>query len=116
MVGILTLIFGLWLLHRSHADLGANWSNTLEVRERHALITHGVYRRIRHPMYAALLAHGLGQALLVPNWIAGPSFLLPFAILFGVRVGSEERMMRDEFGRGYQEYITRTDRLLPGLW
>jgi protein-S-isoprenylcysteine O-methyltransferase Ste14 len=52
--GVLCLVAGLWLFYRSHADLGTNWSITLEVREQHRLITHGVYRRVRHPMYAAL--------------------------------------------------------------
>jgi protein-S-isoprenylcysteine O-methyltransferase Ste14 len=48
------LVIGLWLFYRSHADLGTNWSITLEIREQHRLITQGVYRRIRHPMYSAL--------------------------------------------------------------
>src|SRR5262245_58101889 len=46
VVGVMCLVFGLWLFYRSHADLGANWSITLEVREQHRLITQGVYRRI----------------------------------------------------------------------
>jgi hypothetical protein len=33
------LVIGLWLFYRSHADLGTNWSITLEVREQHRLIT-----------------------------------------------------------------------------
>ena len=51
LTGTLLLAFGLWLFHRSHADLGANWSLTLELREKHQLVTHGVYRLVRHPMY-----------------------------------------------------------------
>ena len=54
VAGSLCFVLGLWLFFRSHADLGTNWSVTLEVREGHRLITQGVYRRIRHPMYAAL--------------------------------------------------------------
>jgi protein-S-isoprenylcysteine O-methyltransferase Ste14 len=49
--GCVAFAAGLWLFHRSHADLGPNWSITLQVREDHRLVTHGVYRRIRHPMY-----------------------------------------------------------------
>src|SRR5678815_4439942 len=55
VVGTAGLAIGLWLFYRSHADLGTNWSVTLQVREQHQLITHGVYRRVRHPMYSALL-------------------------------------------------------------
>ena len=42
---------GLVLFWWSHASLGCNWSNTLELREKHELITSGPYRYIRHPMY-----------------------------------------------------------------
>ena len=47
VAGVMCLVIGLWLFYRSHADLGTNWSITLEVREQHRLITQGVYRRIR---------------------------------------------------------------------
>ena len=43
-LGTATFAFGLWLLWRSHADLGSNWSPTTEIREDHTLITDGVYR------------------------------------------------------------------------
>ena len=114
--GVLCLVGGLWLFYRSHADLGTNWSITLQVREQHRLITRGVYRRIRHPMYAALLLYAVGQALALPNWIAGPSYLVAFGILYLFRVGAEERMMLAQFGDEYSAYMTRTRRLVPGIW
>jgi len=114
--GVLCLVAGLWLFYRSHADLGTNWSITLQVREQHRLITRGVYRRVRHPMYAALLLYGVGQALALPNWIAGPSYLVAFGILYAFRVGAEERMMLAQFGDEYAAYMTRTKRLVPGVW
>lgn len=114
--GVACLAAGLWLFHRSHADLGTNWSITLQVREGHRLITEGIYRRIRHPMYTALFVYSIGQALVVPNWVVGPSYLVTFGLLFGLRLGPEERMMREEFGAQYEAYVARTKRLVPGLW
>jgi protein-S-isoprenylcysteine O-methyltransferase Ste14 len=116
IAGIVCLVFGLWLFYRSHADLGTYWSVTLEVREQHRLITHGVYRRVRHPMYTSLLLYSVGQALVLPNWVAGPSYLVTFGVLFMFRVHAEERMMRDQFGDEYAMYSGRTKRLVPGLW
>ena len=52
--GTILLVAALWLFWRSHADLGQNWSVTLELRKGHQLIKHGVYRYIRHPMYASI--------------------------------------------------------------
>ena len=116
IAGILCLALGLWLFGRSHADLGTNWSITLEVREKHQLVTQGIYRHVRHPMYLALLLYSVGQALALPNWVAGPSYGVTFALLFALRVGPEERMMLEEFGKDYEVYMARTKRLVPRVW
>ena len=116
VAGVMCMGIGLWLFYRSHADLGTNWSITLEVHEQHRLITQGVYRRIRHPMYLALALYSAGQALAIPNWVAGPSNLIAFAILFGLRVRAEERMMSEGFGAEYAAYSARTNRIIPGVW
>ena len=116
VTGTLGLAIGLWLFYRSHADLGTNWSITLEVREKHQLITQGIYRHVRHPMYLALVLYSLGQAIVLPNWIAGPSYLIAFVLLFAFRVHREERMMLDQFGKDYESYMARTKRLIPGVW
>src|SRR5947209_16658646 len=84
LVGTVFLVLGLWLFHRSHADLGTNWSLTLEVREKHQLVTHGVYRLVRHPMYLALFIYAAGQALVVPNWLVGPSYGVAMVLLFAL--------------------------------
>ncbi len=67
-------------------------------------------------MYAALLLYSLGQILVVPNWIAGPSYGVAMALLFAFRLGPEERMMLEEFGKDYEEYRGRSKRLVPGVW
>jgi protein-S-isoprenylcysteine O-methyltransferase Ste14 len=116
LAGCVLFAAGLWLLHRTHVDLGTNWSVTLEIRENHRLITEGIYRSVRHPMYTAFFLYAFGQALVLPNWVAAPSYLVAFAILFALRVGAEERMMLETFGNEYTSYMARTKRLVPGLW
>lgn len=114
--GLLVAAWGLWLFRRSHIELGKNWSISLELREGHQLVTSGLYRHVRHPMYSSILLYALGQALVVPNWIAGPAALLAFLVLYAVRVPSEERMMADKFGGQYRDYRAKTRRLIPGIW
>jgi protein-S-isoprenylcysteine O-methyltransferase Ste14 len=116
VAGAACLVAGLWILHRSHADLGTNFSMTLQLRENHRLIAHGVYRYIRHPMYSAFLLYSVGQMLVLPNWVAGPSSLVAFGIVFALRVHGEEKMMVQEFGKDYSAYMAKTKRLIPGLW
>jgi len=107
------MVVALWLFWRSHADLGDNWSMSLEVRREHALVSHGVYRRMRHPMYAAIILFGAAQALLLPNWLAGFSALVSFAPMYIVRTPREERLMIETFGAEYEAYARRTWRVFP---
>jgi len=112
-VGVVTFAIALWLLWRSHADLGRSWSVTTEIKERHALVTNGVFRYVRHPMYAAHMLWGIAQALLIQNWIAGLASLVIFIPLYLLRVSCEERMMLEQFGEEYRLYMNRTGRLVP---
>lgn len=80
------------------------------------MVTSGVYRKIRHPMYTAIALYSIAQALLLPNWIADPSSLLAFMVLFVLRVNVEEQMMLENFGDEYAAYMNRTKRLLPGVY
>jgi len=114
--GVLCLVAGLWWFQRSHSDLGTYWSVTLELRENHRLITQGVYRYVRHPMYAALFLYAIGQALVVPNWVVGPPYFVAIGILFAFRIRAEERMMLETFGDEYAAYMARTKLLVPGIW
>ena len=112
-LGVILAAFGIWLFWRSHADLGRNWSPVLELRESHGLITSGVYARVRHPMYSAILLITAAQAAFIGNWIAGPAGLIAFTILYIDRVGAEEKMMAERFGTDWTRYVARTGRLLP---
>ena len=116
IAGVLCLALGLWLFYWSHADLGTNWSVTLEIREKHQLVTHGIYRDVRHPMSLSMLVYSFGQALVLPNLLAGPSYGLAVALVFVFRLGPEERMMLEAFGKDYETYRARTKRLVPGMW
>jgi protein-S-isoprenylcysteine O-methyltransferase Ste14 len=115
-VGSLAFAAALYLFHRTHRDLGRAWSVTLEIRDKHALVTRGVYRYVRHPMYSAFWLWALAQVLLLPNWIAGPAGLVGFGTLFFCRVGREEKMMLEAFGDDYRAYAATTRRIIPGLY
>ncbi len=109
------LLFGgaVALLWKAHADLGPNWSAWLEARPEQQLVTTGVYRRIRHPMYAAHWGWSVAQAVLIPNWLGGAAAVFAFGIVYFLRVGREEEIMRQHFGMPYQLYTRRTGRIWP---
>ena len=114
-LGVLILAAAIFVFWRAHADLGLNWSPSLEIREKHELITRGIYSVIRHPMYASQWLWVIAQPLLLQNWIAGFSNLLVFIPFYFLRVKAEEQMMLDSFGTQYQEYMKRTGGVLPKM-
>jgi protein-S-isoprenylcysteine O-methyltransferase Ste14 len=115
-LGAAVAVAALVMFYITHRALGRNWSVSLEVRERHKLVTEGVYRHVRHPMYTAFWLWAVAQALLLPNWMAGPAGLVGFGTLYFLRVGDEERLMTEAFGDAYRAYMARTARLIPWLY
>jgi len=114
-IGTVVFAMALFLLWRSHVDLGRNWSATLQIRREHSLVTDGIYCYIRHPMYAAHLLWAIAQGLLLENWLAGWAFLVISVPFYLLRVPKEEKLMLEQFGQEYRQYISRTGRIIPYL-
>lgn len=75
-----------------------------------SLVTDGVYRYSRNPMYVGLVLVLLGWALYLSHYLA--FVLLPIFILYMTRfqIQPEEQMMKQKFGKKYQVYISRVRR------
>ena len=116
VIGTLLFAATMWLFYRVHRELGRSWSVTLEIRDQHALVTHGLYKHVRHPMYTAFWMWALAQLLLLPNWIAGLAGLVGFGILYVCRIGPEEQLMLDVFGDDYRAYMERTKKIIPRVY
>jgi protein-S-isoprenylcysteine O-methyltransferase Ste14 len=115
-LGVVLILLALLVFWRSHADLGLNWSPSLEIRTEHKLITNGIFGYIRHPMYASQWIWVIAQPLLLQNWIAGFLNLFIFATFYFLRVHAEEKMMLDRFGNEYHEYMNKTGAVLPKIF
>lgn len=112
-LGVAIMAGALFVFWRSHADLGLNWSPTLEIREHHTLVTRGIYGVIRHPMYASILLWSIAQPLLLHNWLAGLMDLAVFFPFYLMRARPEERMMMETFGDQYRDYMARVGGIFP---
>ena len=96
----------------THVVPGKYWSPYLQLRPVHRLITAGPYARIRHPMYSAIVGWMMSLGLVAANWIPLVCGAL-CAIQFILRIRGEEKMMLQQFGDEYRQYMKRTGRLLP---
>jgi protein-S-isoprenylcysteine O-methyltransferase Ste14 len=112
-LGCLCLLGALVLLTMAHSSMGHYWTPGLHVRKDQPLIRSGIYRFVRHPMYAGHWVWSIGQALMVGNFIGGLSAILGIGLLYWNRVPSEESMLLEAFGEEYAQYMQRTGRILP---
>jgi len=112
-LGVLLIAGAVFVFWRAHADLGLNWSPTLEIREKHELITRGIYGVIRHPMYASQWLWVIAQPLLLQNRIAGWLNLVVFIFFYFLRVKAEEQLMIEQFGDEYRAYMQKVGAVLP---
>ena len=112
-LGVVLIILALIVFWRAHADLKTNWSPSLEIREKHELITHGIYGYIRHPMYASQWLWVIAQPLLLQNWLAGWLDLFVFILFYVLRVRAEEKLMIDTFGDQYRDYMKKVGGVFP---
>jgi protein-S-isoprenylcysteine O-methyltransferase Ste14 len=78
------------------------------------LATHGIYRFVRHPVYAGLLVGALGWAL---AWlsVAGVVYWALVAVFFDRKARREERWLRGRFPE-YAAYERRVRRFVPGIY
>ncbi len=113
--GVLLFIVALWLLGKAHSAIRRNFSSGLEIRDQQTLANQGIYRYIRHPIYAGFWLWAIAQPLLLHNWIAGFAMLATFIPLYWVRVRREERMLLGHFGEAYRKYMRETGRVFPRI-
>jgi protein-S-isoprenylcysteine O-methyltransferase Ste14 len=99
---------GALILFRRHGEHGRNFENTTK------LVTRGLYRYIRHPMYASLLFLGWGMFLKDINTVTIIIIVLVTLAVF-ITCKVEEKEMIAKFGEAYREYMKNTRMWIPGI-
>jgi protein-S-isoprenylcysteine O-methyltransferase Ste14 len=97
-----------------HIALGRQFSDKLELRESHALVTTGPYRWVRHPLYSFLFLFFIASAVLSSHALIAACSALLIANIY-VRIGKEEAMLQQHFGRDFDAYAQKTPRLIPSF-
>ena len=111
-VGAFVYTLGLAIAVVGRVQLGANWSDieTAEVLKKHSVVSQGIYRYIRHPIYVGDLILLIGLELALNSWLVlGALALIPVVLRQAVR---EERTLVATLP-GYADYCARTKRFIP---
>ncbi|MFX0124203.1 MAG: methyltransferase family protein [Candidatus Hodarchaeota archaeon] len=116
ITGTVLLFLGGNLLIISRIQLGKYGGPRIVIEESHQLITNGVYRFIRHPMYLGFLFIFFGYSLALGSIFMTIAICIFFFFIFKNRIDLEEKMLISEFGNKYIDYMKRTSKLIPFLY
>lgn len=101
----MTLVFA----QNSHA------ATTIRVEEGQPLISTGMYRLVRHPMYTFSTLMSVGTPLALGSYW-GLIVAIPTPLVFALRIRDEEKLLQAELD-GYDQYMQKVQhRLVPGIW
>jgi protein-S-isoprenylcysteine O-methyltransferase Ste14 len=88
---------------------------TITVEAEQPVVDTGLYGVVRHPMYSSSLILFVGMPLALDS-LWGLVAVVPAVAVLALRIGDEEKMLRQELD-GYDEYTHRVHyRLVPGVW
>jgi protein-S-isoprenylcysteine O-methyltransferase Ste14 len=116
LISVILVVHGAWLLRtqgRPDAQRGDPALRSFEKTT--ALVTVGVYRYIRHPMYSSLLFLAWGIFFKAPTWLAGLLALVATLFLIATARVEEAENVR-YFGAAYQDYVQTTKMFIPFLF
>ena len=107
-IGVLCVPGIYWLF----SSIGTGITPTSGTRKEHKLVTNGIYRYIRHPLYTFGSSMFIAFGMMADNWFIATLGVLTF-ILMAIRTPKEEANLIEKFGDEYREYMKRTGRFLP---
>ena len=107
---------GLLLRWWAIITLGRFFTVDVTIEKDHELVERGPFRLVRHPSYTGVLLAFVGFALSLRNWGALLVVLVPIFAAFVRRMNVEEEALSRALGSRYAEYMTRTKRLVPGVY
>ncbi len=116
IIGLALVAIGAGIAISARKTLGSNWAHAFEyqVKQKQELVTSGVYRYIRHPIYTGLIIAFVGGELVAKSYLIGLVFFLALGAYYQAIL--EEKLLMDHFGDSYKKYMKRTKMFIPFLW
>lgn len=112
--GAASIVVGLAVAGRGVLDLGSNLSPFPRPKGNAVLVERGVYRYLRHPIYAGLVLLSIGWSV-ARGSLVGLGVAVVLAVFFDLKARREEALLAETFP-GYEGYAARTRRFIPGLY
>ena len=115
VAGAMMIIAGALINILGRTRLKGNWANHIKIYEDHSLADSGVYKLVRHPLYASIILMFFGGSLAYRNWLSAILTAIVFIPFMYYRARQEEALLIGELP-GYREYMRKTGMFFPKLW
>jgi protein-S-isoprenylcysteine O-methyltransferase Ste14 len=115
LLGLALTAVGLALAWAAQSAMGTSWRIGVDPEETTALVTHGIFGRVRNPIFTAMIVAQGGTVLMASTWLsaAGLAALVAACQLQVRRV--EEPYLRATHGPQYLDYTAHVGRFVPIL-
>lgn len=111
---IIIVLIGTAVNIKGRYDLGKNWANHIKIYDGHTLITTGMYRVVRHPLYASLIWIAFAASIAYQNWFGVILTAAIFLPMMAYRAKQEEKLLTERF-KSYDAYAKTTPRFFPKI-
>ncbi len=115
IIGLALVMIGFIIMLVGQATLWRNYSSTLVIREDHQLITHGIYRFTRNPIYLGAIIVITGLPVYAASLYGFLTSLALIPIILN-RIRLEEKLLTEEYQDAYQKYKETTKKLIPFIY
>lgn len=107
-IAIAVLALSIYLLKVSHHVLAGE-------NRRQMVITTGIFRFLRHPLYMSTIQFYLALVISTVSIISLVIWVLIFAF-YDFIAGYEEKLLEEKFSEEYASYKSKTAKWVPGVW
>ena len=113
IAGCALVVAALLVIVRAQHEMAASWRIGIDPK-RTDLVTRGLFRVVRNPIFSGVLAIATGLALLLPcPWTV--MTLLMAAIVIAIQTRLEEQHLLALHGDAYRRYASKVGRFFPGV-
>ncbi len=115
IAGLTLFVVGMTIALVAVFTLRRFYSSSMTIIEDHQLITHGIYRFTRHPIYFGVLIAIMGAPVYASS-LYGFLVLSLLIPIFLNRIRMEEELLTEEFGDAYRTYKETTRKMVPFIY
>jgi protein-S-isoprenylcysteine O-methyltransferase len=114
-VGIVLLLISQAVRSLAMITCGESFNHLIQTQKKdnHVLITHGIYKYLRHPSYVGFHYWSVGSQLLLNNPISSILFSYASWMFFRRRIPYEERSLMHHFPNEYAAYSRKARIMIP---